>query len=109
MYVSYRGVVNSTFSCLIVKVMYGIKLGGKDDRSIALMESGTQSIQAFSPGRFLVHYVPALQYVPYWMPVAGPQLRELDGWRSDAHEVKDALFARFRDAMVSICTRVAHQ
>ncbi|KAI0770148.1 cytochrome P450 [Fomes fomentarius] len=75
-----------TFSCLMVKVIYGIKLGGKDDRIIALMESVLESVQAFSPGRFLVQYVPALQYVPYWMPVAGPQLRELEKWRADAHE-----------------------
>lgn len=86
----------------MVKVMYGIKLGGKDDRNIALMESVLESVQAFSPGLFLVQYIPALQYVPRWMPVAGPQLRKLDGWRANAHEVKGALFEKSRDAMVSI-------
>lgn len=78
----------------MVKAMYGITLGGKDDRNIALMESVLESVQAFSPGRFLVQYVPVLRYVPYWMPVAGPQLRQLAAWRADAHEVKEALFAR---------------
>ncbi len=90
----------------MVKAMYGITLGGKDDRNIALMQSVLESVQAFSPGRFLVQYVPVLRYVPYWTPVVGPQLA---AWRADAHEVKEALFARSRDVMVSICARLSRQ
>ncbi|KAI0712483.1 cytochrome P450 [Earliella scabrosa] len=79
-------------SASVVKSTYGIELAGKDDRNVALMESVLQSAQAFAPGRFLVQYLPVLAYVPYWTPVAGPQLRELDRWRGDAYEVKQALF-----------------
>ena len=91
----------SAASASVVKSTYGIELAGKDDRNVALMESVLQSAQAFAPGRFLVQYLPVLAYVPYWTPVAGPQLRELDRWRGDAYEVKQALFDISKSSMVS--------
>ncbi|KAI0754719.1 O-methylsterigmatocystin oxidoreductase [Daedaleopsis nitida] len=84
--------IRFAFSYSIVKATYGLEIKSKNDRNVALMESVLAGLQAFTPGRTLVQYIPILKYVPFWTPVAGPQLKELQSRRSDAVEVLSTLF-----------------
>ncbi|KAI0699911.1 CyP450 monooxygenase [Cerioporus squamosus] len=92
--------IRYTFSASIVKVTYGIDVAEEDDANIALMEKTLEGFQAFSPGRFLVQYLPILQHVPTWWPVVGSQLRELKSWRTAAREVKQAMYSQTHEALV---------
>ncbi|KAI0741780.1 cytochrome P450 [Daedaleopsis nitida] len=85
--------IRYSFSATIVKAAYGLEIAESKDKNIALMESVLEGFQAFAPGRFLVQYLPILQHVPLWMPIAGRQLRELSVWRGSAHRVKQTLFS----------------
>ncbi len=92
----------STFAASIVKSVYGVEVAEKNDKNVALMISVLEGIQAFTPGRFLVQYMPFLEHVPYWFPIAGRQLRELKVWQSASREVKNTLFNQTKDKMVSV-------
>ena len=92
----------STFSASIVKTTYGVDVAPDNDKNVALMEKVLQSVQAFAPGRFLVQYFPVLGHVPTWFPVAGPQLLELAPWRAAAREVKQAMYEKTKEDIVSV-------
>nr|VWO97107.1 N/A [Ganoderma boninense] len=82
-----------TFSATIVKVAYGVDIAEKDDPYIALVEKAISAVVALTPGRYLLQYLPILEYVPEWVPGAGFQ-RELAGWGAAAEHVKELLFAK---------------
>ena len=67
---------------------------------IALMEKALEGLQALSPGRFIVQYLPFLQYAPKWFPVIGTQLTELADYRMAAHTVRQGTFLQTKQAMV---------
>ena len=90
----------STFAAAIVKVLYGVDVAGKDDRYIALMEKTLEAADAFTPGAYMVEYLPFLRYVPAWVPGAGFQ-RFFAELRHAAHEVRDALPAKTKEGMVN--------
>lgn len=90
----------SSFSATIVKAAYGLEIAESKDKNIALMESVLEGFQAFAPGRFLVQYLPILEHVPLWTPIAGRQLQELSVWRRSAHRVKQTLFNITEKAVV---------
>ena len=84
-----------------MKVTYGIDVAENDDANITLMEKTLEGFQAFSPGRFLVQYLPILQHVPKWLPLVGSQLRELKSWRTAAREVKQTMYSRTQESLAS--------
>ncbi|RPD62674.1 cytochrome P450 [Lentinus tigrinus ALCF2SS1-7] len=92
--------IRYTFSASIVKVTYGIDVAEHDDPNIALMEKTLEGFQAFSPGRFLVQYLPILQHVPTWWPIVGSQLQELKSWRTAAREVKQAMYSKTQESLL---------
>ncbi|PIL22777.1 cytochrome P450 [Ganoderma sinense ZZ0214-1] len=85
--------IRYTFSATIVKVTYGVDVAEKNDPYIALIEKVLAAIVVLTPGRYLLQYLPILEYVPEWVPGAGFQ-KELSGWRAAADYVKETLFAK---------------
>ena len=89
-----------------MRVLYGVKVAEHNDPNVALVEKALEGVQALDPGRFIVQYMPFLQYAPTWFPVIGPQLIELANYRAAAHTAKDAMLLKVRDAMVRRCTGI---
>ncbi|KAJ7142221.1 cytochrome P450 [Mycena epipterygia] len=57
---------------IIISVAYGIDVLPVNDPYIAVAEHGVSaSVQASTPGRFLVDSIPLLKHVPDWFPGAG--------------------------------------
>lgn len=58
----------------IMTIAYGLQVKPKNDPYIAVAEEGVHPlVAAANPGAFLVDMIPALKYVPEWMPFAGFQ------------------------------------
>jgi hypothetical protein len=56
----------------IMSITYGLDVLPKDDPYLATLERGNKFIAtAALPGSFLVNTIPALKYIPDWMPFAG--------------------------------------
>ena len=91
-----------------MKVAYGVDIAEKDDPYIALVEKAVAAVVALTPGRYLLQYLPILEYVPEWAPGAGFQ-RELAGWRAAAEHVKELLFAKSLELLVSGVARPPHR
>ncbi|KAF9457689.1 cytochrome P450 [Collybia nuda] len=65
----------------IMSIAYGIDVKPKDDPYIATAEQGVHPLVAAAvPGAFLVDVIPALKYVPEWIPFAGFQ-RKAKEWK----------------------------
>jgi len=64
-----RYVLSSYLTCIIVKVTYGFDISGNDD---SLAVRSREIMKGFStagvPGTFLVDLIPALVYLPSWLP-----------------------------------------
>ncbi|KAJ7230278.1 cytochrome P450 [Mycena pura] len=72
---------------LILNVAYGIKVRPFDDPYIELAEEAMHSVSVVSiPGSFLVDIIPALKYVPRWVPGAGFK-RKAEHWRKAARNL----------------------
>ncbi|KAJ7777026.1 cytochrome P450 [Mycena metata] len=80
-------------SSLIIDVMYGIKVRSKDDPYISIAKEAMHGLSVGSlPGEFLVDTIPALKYVPTWMPGAAFQRRAAK-WRKVTRELLEVPFA----------------
>jgi len=65
----------------IMSIAYGLDVKEKGDPYVATAERGVHPLVAAAvPGAFLVDAIPALKYVPAWMPFAGFQ-RKARVWR----------------------------
>ena len=84
-----------------MKIAYGVNVAEKNDQYTALLERALAAVVALTPGRYLIQYLPILEYVPEWMPGAGFQ-KELSGWRADASHIKETLFAKSLELLVSV-------
>ncbi|KAJ7498244.1 cytochrome P450 [Mycena galericulata] len=77
---------------LILNVTYGINVLSSNDPYIDLAEKAMHGLSVASiPGAFLVDTIPALKYVPSWIPGAGFQ-RKAKEWRKLAREVLEVPF-----------------
>lgn len=57
---------------VILSTTYGLDIALKDDKYIKLAKAGVDPVvPALNPGTYLVDVIPALKYVPDWMPGAG--------------------------------------
>jgi hypothetical protein len=57
---------------VILSTTYGLDIASKDDKYIKLAKAGVDPVvPALNPGTYLVDVIPALKYVPDWMPGAG--------------------------------------
>ena len=84
-----------------MKIAYGVNVAEKNDQYTALLERALAAVVALTPGRYLIQYLPILEYVPEWMPGAGFQ-KELSGWRAAASHIKETLFAKSLELLVSV-------
>jgi len=64
---------HSSFSGeVILSTTYGLDITSKDDKYITLAKAGVDPVvPALNPGTYLVDVIPALKYVPDWVPGAG--------------------------------------
>ena len=72
----------------------------EDEIIKAVDEALEGTAQVFVPGRFLVDLIPALQYVPAWIPGAGFQ-RTLARWRAASTKILDLPYIKRNTAFVS--------
>ncbi|KAJ7720165.1 cytochrome P450 [Mycena metata] len=78
---------------LILDVTYGIKVLSTDDPWIKLAKEVMHAFSiAIIPGAFMVDTIPALKYVPDWMPGAGFQ-RKAKQWRKISLDLLEKPFA----------------
>jgi len=65
----------------VLSIAYGLNIQPKNDPYIKTAERGVvRLLEAIVPGAFLVDAIPALKYVPSWMPFAGFK-RKAREWR----------------------------
>ncbi|KAI0742289.1 CyP450 monooxygenase [Daedaleopsis nitida] len=88
-----------TFGASVVRSVYGIEVAESNDENIALMETATDGVEALTPGRFLVQFMPILEHAPHWLPIIGPQMKKLSVWRECSKTVRVSLFNMTKDAL----------
>ncbi|KAJ7088893.1 cytochrome P450 [Mycena belliarum] len=86
---------------LIMLVTYGIDVDATENRYVQLAEEAMYGISVASlPGRFLVDTIPALKYVPSWVP--GAQFKRMaQHWRESADELVETPFAQTKQDIKS--------
>ncbi|KAJ6580647.1 cytochrome P450 [Mycena capillaripes] len=78
---------------LMMDVTYGIGVHSSDDPYIHIAKDAMHGVSVASiPGAFLVDTIPALKYVPEWVPGAGFQ-RKAREWRKVTRDLIDVPFA----------------
>jgi hypothetical protein len=86
---------------IIMSIVYGIEVLPKGDPYIATAEKGVETIAAGAlPGAFLVDTIPALKYIPEWMPFAGFK-RKAREWRKIALMTANMPFEATKQNIVS--------
>ncbi|PPQ67743.1 hypothetical protein CVT26_007030 [Gymnopilus dilepis] len=89
----------------ILSSTYGLEVTSKDDKYIAIAKEGIDPVAlALIPGTFLVDVIPALKYVPEWMPGASFK-RKAKRWRQSALNVRDIPFEDAKREIVQGCSR----
>ncbi|KAF5319919.1 hypothetical protein D9611_011017 [Ephemerocybe angulata] len=103
------------FNRLIFKTFYGVKIQDRDDPYIKAGATAVEGfIQAGVPGTFLVDIIPALKYLPRWLPGMGwkdfaEYYRNLGLWAKQApydHAVKMMMDG---NAEESVATRLINE
>ncbi|TRM58958.1 cytochrome P450 [Schizophyllum amplum] len=85
---------------VILRVAYGLDITSKDDPNVTAARAAAHTLIAVAtPGAFFVNSLPALKYVPEWMPGAGFQ-RQAREWHGLARKVVDRPFNRVKNSMV---------
>ena len=84
--------------------MYGFDVRDNDDEYIAQVVKVLEGVEALTPGRYLVEYLPFLRFVPSWFPGAGFQ-EKFAAYRDVSRNVKAGLLARTKVGLVSHCLR----
>ncbi|KAJ6580679.1 cytochrome P450 [Mycena capillaripes] len=78
---------------LMMDVTYGIDVHSSDDPYIHIAKNAMHGLSVASiPGAFLVDTIPALKYVPEWVPGAGFQ-RKAREWRKVTRDLMEVPFA----------------
>ncbi|RDB18406.1 hypothetical protein Hypma_000372 [Hypsizygus marmoreus] len=85
----------------VISIAYGLEVQPKNDLFIETAEKGVHPLVAAGvPGAFLVDVIPALKYVPDWMPFAGFK-RKAKEWRKLAMTMVDVPFEAAKRKIVS--------
>lgn len=86
----------------IISVAYGLDVQAKNDPYIIASEQGVYPLMMASvAGAFLVDSIPALKYVPGWLPFAGFK-RNAKTWRELAFNMVNLPFNAAKGNIVSI-------
>ncbi|KAJ2921472.1 hypothetical protein H1R20_g15624, partial [Candolleomyces eurysporus] len=83
------------FTRIIIKAAYGLDISADSDDAymVGMKDVAEGFLEATVPGRFLVDMIPALKYVPRWMPGTSWQ-RYADHHKKKIYEVKMEPFER---------------
>ncbi|KAJ2921469.1 hypothetical protein H1R20_g15623, partial [Candolleomyces eurysporus] len=83
------------FTRIIMRATYGLNVSADSDDAyiVGIKDVAEGFVEATVPGRFLVDMIPALKYVPRWMPGAGWR-RYADYHKKRIKEVKTEPFQR---------------
>ncbi|KAF7373048.1 Cytochrome P450 [Mycena sanguinolenta] len=78
---------------IIMNITYGIDIQGADDKYIRTAKEAVESISIASvPGAFLVDSIPALKYVPNWIPGAEFKHKAME-WKKVGQDLLQLPFA----------------
>lgn len=85
----------------MLSATYGLEISSKHDKYITMAEAGLEPVlTALIPGTFLVDVIPALKYVPDWLPGAGFK-RKAREWRQLALKMRDTPYEHAKRKVVS--------
>ncbi|KAM5539390.1 hypothetical protein V8D89_006842 [Ganoderma adspersum] len=80
------------FSATLLKVVYGIDIDDGDHEIVRGIRAAVEAFsEAMAPGKFMVEFIPWLEYVPAWVPGAGFQ-KKFTEWRALTAAMKNAPF-----------------
>ena len=86
----------------IISIAYGLDVSAKNDPYLATAQAGVHPLViAGVPGAFLVDTIPALKYVPDWMPGAGFK-RKAKEWRKLAMAMVEQPFQAAKRQLVCV-------
>lgn len=87
-----------------MKIVYGHVVAEKGDSYVTLANTALEGIvQAGVFGTYLVDYIPALKYVPAWMPGASFK-RKARKWRLQSQALRERPFEIVKQKMVRFIT-----
>ncbi|KAF7373059.1 Cytochrome P450 [Mycena sanguinolenta] len=93
---------------IIMNVTYGIDIHGADDKYIRIAKEALDSISIASmPGAFLVDSIPALKYVPNWIPGAEFK-RKATEWKEIAQELLQLPFSETKKNIATGAARTSY-
>ena len=88
----------------MLKIIYGLDVDDENHEIIRTVEESLQGTgQVFVPGKYLVDLIPALEYVPEWVPGAGFQT-QFARWREVTIQAKEMPYQQRNPGHVSIYT-----
>ena len=74
---------------MIIRAVYGLDVYGADEKYVPIAEKSMKAFSTvFDPGRYLVHPLPWLRFVPAWFPGAKFQ-REFAEWKPQVAAARD--------------------
>ncbi|KAJ7844804.1 cytochrome P450 [Mycena leptocephala] len=92
---------------LMMDVTYGIDVRSSDDRYIGIAEEAMHGLSVASiPGTFLVDTIPALKYVPNWVPGADFK-RKAKQWRKVTRDLLEVPFSEVKRNIASGTARTS--
>ncbi|KXN92644.1 O-methylsterigmatocystin oxidoreductase [Leucoagaricus sp. SymC.cos] len=95
----FRSHIRYSVQAKILRIVYGYRTKGSDDPLIIMEEEGMgAAVDATAPGKFLVDLIPALKYVPEWVPGSGFQ-RKAREWREMLYILRTEPFERVKQEM----------
>ncbi len=90
------------FSATLLKVVYGIDIDDGDHDIVRGIRAAVEAFaEAMAPGKFLVEFIPWLEYVPAWVPGAGFQ-KKFATWRAMTAAMKNAPFKQRNTSLVRV-------
>ncbi|TFK35243.1 cytochrome P450 [Crucibulum laeve] len=94
---SIQELTRHTVGGIVLSIAYGIDIKPSDDPYISLAEQAIAGvIECSVPGAFLVDFIPALRYVPEWVPGAGFKTKA-KRWRGLQERFHDEPFEVTKD------------
>ena len=89
----------STFTAALFKSVYAIDVTDSHDWRILLFNIVSESLVAFTAGRYAVSLIPALAHLPGWFPGAGFK-KIAEAGRCVAKQMFDLPFKMTKDSLV---------
>ena len=94
--------IASLFSATLLKVVYGIDIDDDDHEIVRGIRAAVEAFsEAMVPGKFMVEFIPWLEYVPAWVPGAGFQ-KKFAEWRALTAAMKNAPFEQRNTYLVRV-------